>query len=426
MKSNKRPILCGVLSGILMGSGQLLNRQFLKGILYLATHILLILWVYPYIYWGVEGLVTLGVTPKQDHSLFLMVYGVLSLIALVYLILFQVSCIKDAYRNAVKRQNHEILPNFREGFRDSLRRKSPLFFAAPGIIAVSFIVVLPLVFSIMLGFTNYDLYHQPPGKLLDWVGFKNFVDLFTIRSWSYTLTSILLWTVEFTILTSVLPYMVGILIAVLLNNPRVRFQKAIKVGFILPWAIPSYISIQVWRGMFDTNDGFINHILQDLFHLQGVGWFQNTTSARAALVIVAVWCGFTFPMMISDSIMKSIPSELYEAARLDGAAPHHCFFKITLPLLLFSIAPLFIMGLSGAFNNFNLIYLLTQGYPPNLDFVGAGNTDILISWLFNMTFTTMKYNYASAISLLIFIFLAAFSIFNLRRTKNFTEEDIMQ
>jgi arabinogalactan oligomer/maltooligosaccharide transport system permease protein len=130
--------------------------------------------------------------------------------------------------------------------------------------------------------------------------------------------------------------------------------------------------------------------------------------------------------MISDSIMKGIPSELYEAARLDGAAPRHCFFKITMPLLLFSIAPLFIMGLSGAFNNFNLIYLLTQGNPPNLDFVGAGNTDILISWLFNMTFTTMKYNYASAISLLIFIFLAVFSIFNLRRTKNFTEEDMMQ
>ena len=110
----------------------------------------------------------------------------------------------------------------------------------------------------------------------------------------------------------------------------------------------------------------------------------------------------------------------------DGAAPRHCFFKITMPLLLFSISPLFIMGLSGAFNNFNLIYLLTQGNPPNLDFVGAGNTDILISWLFNMTFNTMKYNYASAVSLLIFIFLAAFSIFNLRKTKNFTEEDMMQ
>lgn len=426
MKRSKKPILCGVLSGVLMGTGQMVNKQFLKGILYIVTHVLLLLWVYPYIYWGIEGLVTLGTTPKADHSLFLMVYGVLSVIALVYLLIFHISCIKDAYRNAMKLQDHEVLPSFMEGFRESLRRKAPVFFAAPGIIVISLIVVLPLVFSIMLGFTNYDLYHQPPGKLLDWVGLQNFKDLFTIQSWSRTLSGVLLWTLEFTILTSVLPYMVGILIALLLNNPRVRFKKAIKVGFILPWAIPSYISVQVWKGMFDTNDGFINHVLRDVFNLQGVEWFQNTTSARAALVIVAIWCGFTFPMMISDSIMKGIPSELYEAARLDGAAPRHCFFKITMPLLLFSISPLFIMGLSGAFNNFNLIYLLTQGNPPNLDFVGAGNTDILISWLFNMTFNTMKYNYASAVSLLIFIFLAAFSIFNLRKTKNFTEEDMMQ
>ncbi len=426
MKPSKRPIVCGVLSGLYMGVGQLVNRQWLKGILYLAVHTFLILWVYPYIYWGIEGLITLGATPKVDHSLFLMIYGILSIIALVYLLMFYVSCIKDAYRIAKMRQNHEIPPSFKEGFKACLRRKSPLFFAAPGMVAVSLIVILPLVFSIMLGFTNYDLYHQPPGKLLDWVGFQNFVNLFTIRSWSHTFTSILLWTLEFTILSSVLPYIIGIIIALLINHPRVRFKKLIKTGFILPWAIPSYISIQVWRGMFDTNDGFINHILRDVFNLPGVEWMQNTASARTALIIVAIWCGFTFPMMISDSIMKGIPSELYEAARLDGASPTRCFFKITLPLLLFSIAPLFIMGLSGAFNNFNLIYLLTQGNPPNLDFVGAGNTDILISWLFNMTFNTMKYNYASAISLLIFILLAVFSIFNLRRTKNFKEEEMLQ
>ena len=270
MKPSKRPILCGVLSGLYMGVGQLVNKQWLKGILYIAINTLLILWVYPYIYWGIEGLVTLGVTPKADHSLFLMVYGILSIIALVYLLVFYVSCIKDAYRNAKLLQSHEVLPGFKEGFKNCLRRKSPLFFAAPGIVAVSLIVILPLVFSIMLGFTNYDLYHQPPGKLLDWVGAQNFVNLFTIQSWSHTFTSILLWTLEFTVLSSVLPYFVGIVIALLLNHPRVRFKKVIKTGFILPWAIPSYISIQVWRGMFDTNDGFINHILRDVFNLQGV------------------------------------------------------------------------------------------------------------------------------------------------------------
>lgn len=426
MEKKKRAIVYGILSGLYMGLGQLFNRQYLKGILYLIFHTFLILWVFPYIYWGIEGLITLGSVPMQDHSLFLMVYGILSIIALVFLLVIYVSCIKDAYRNAILRMEHKELLTFKEGFRSLLKRRGYLFFCAPGMAAVALIVILPLAFSIMLAFTNYDLYHQPPGKLVDWVGFKNFVDIATTQSWSYTFTHILLWTIAFTILTSVLPYAVGIFIAVLLNNPRIRFKKVFKLGFVLPWAIPSYISILVWKGMFDTNDGFINNALTDLFGMDPIPWMQNTTAARVALVLVAIWCGFTFPMMISDSVMKGISQDLYEAARLDGASSGVCFRKITFPLLMFSISPLFIMGLAGAFNNFNLIYLFTAGGPPNLDFMGAGSTDILISWLFNLTFNTMKYNYASALSLIIFIILALFSIYNLRRTRSFSEEEMLQ
>lgn len=426
MNGKNRPLICAVLSGVYMGVGQLLNRQFLKGMLYLSLQTIMILWVFPYIYWGIEGLVTLGTVPKQDHSLFLMVYGILSLIALVFILYIYVSCIKDAYKNAVLLREHKTLMKFKDGFRNMLRKKAHIFFAAPGAAAVALIVILPLAFSIMLAFTNYDLYHQPPGKLVEWVGFKNFVDIATTQSWSYTFFNILLWTVAFTLLTSILPYAVGILIAVLLNSPRVRFKRIFKLGFVLPWAIPSYISILVWKGMFDTNDGFINSVLSELFGMGHIPWMQNVTAARVALVIVAVWCGFTFPMMISDSVMKSIPSELYEAARLDGATARTCFSRITMPLLMFSIAPMFIMGLAGAFNNFNLIYLFSAGGPPNLDFVGAGSTDILISWLFNLTFNTMKYNYASALSLVIFIILALFSMYNLKRTKSFTEEEMLQ
>lgn len=426
MSGTKHPLLCALLSAVYMGIGQLMNRQILKGILYLFLHTVLLLWVLPYIYWGVEGLVTLGTVPKQDHSLFLMVYGILSLIALAFILVIYVSCIKDAWRNATLLKAHKELPGFKAGFRNMLKRKAHIFFAAPGMMAVALIVILPLAFSIMLAFTNYDLYHQPPGKLVSWVGMKNFVDILTTQSWSYTFFNILLWTVIFTLLTSVLPYAVGIFIAVLLNSPKVRFKRVFKLGFVLPWAIPSYISILVWKGMFDTNDGFINHVLSELFGMAHIPWMQNVTAARVALVIVAVWCGFTFPMMISDSVMKSIPSELYEAAKLDGATSRTCFSRITLPLLMFSIAPMFIMGLAGAFNNFNLIYLFSAGAPPNLDFVGAGSTDILISWLFNLTFNTMKYNYASAISLVIFIILALFSIYNLKKTKSFTEEEMLQ
>lgn len=425
-QNNRKPLLCGFLSGLYMGIGQVLNKQYIKGILYMITETLLLLFVVPYLYWGIEGLITLGTVPKTDHSLFLMTYGILAVIASCYLLAMYISCIKDAYQNAQLLQSGGSPLKFKASIKRFLERKAHLLFVSPGVIAVSLIVVLPLVFSIMIGFTTYDAYHQPPAKLLDWVGFQNFIDIFTIESWSYTLKNIFWWTIQWTVLSSVLPYAVGIFIAVLLNNPRIRGRRLIKTAFILPWAIPSYISILVWKGMFDTNDGIINHFLTTLFNTDGVPWMQTIGTARVALLIVAVWCGFTFPMMISDSVMKSIPSELYEAARLDGASSTKCFFRITFPLLMFSIAPLFIMGLAGAFNNFNMIYLFSAGGPPNLEFMGAGNTDILISWLYNMTFNTMKYNYASAISLLIFFVLALFSGYNLKKTKNFTEEDMMQ
>ncbi len=424
-KRGRRPALCAVLSALFMGLGQMLNRQFLKGALYMAAHVMLVFWAAPYLSWGIEDLITLGYVPMRDHSLFAMVYGILSLIALVFIIVFYVLCITDAYKCAKKLQNYEQLPTFRQGFRNTLSRRAPLFFAAPGVLAVCAIVVLPLVFSIIIGFTDYDAYHQPPAKILEWVGMQNYVQIFQLETWAHTFRSILLWTLSFTVLSSVLPYAFGIGVAVLLNHPRLRFRRVFKTIMVLPWAIPSYISIMVWRGMFDTNNGIINSFIRAL-GLEGVPWMQDGAATRVALVIISVWSGFTFPMLIADSIMKSIPSELYEAAKLDGASSVRSFFAITFPMLFFSISPLFIMSVAGAFNNFNIIYLFSEGGPPNLSYMGAGNTDNLISWIYKLTYTAQKYNYASAITFIIFIFLAVFSIINLSRTKSFREEEMLQ
>lgn len=426
LKREISPPIKAVASTLVMGLGQILNRQYVKGLLYFGIYIFLILFGIPLMRFGIEDLITLGTVPMVQHSLFLMVYGILSLICLFFVIWFYVANILDAYNTGKKISNGTDPKDLRQSFKTILSKKAPYFFLAPCILAVCLIVILPLVFSVMLGFTNYDLYHQPPAHLVEWVGLKNFVSIFSIKSWAVTFWSILLWTIEFTILTSVLPYALGIIIAVLLNNPRVKGQRIIKTIFILPWAIPSYISIMVWRGMFDTNYGIINGFLQSAFGMEPVPWMQNTFFARMALVIVSIWIGFSFPMMLADGIIKSIPSDVYEAAVLDGASPLKKFTKITLPLLMFSIAPLFIMSLAGAFNNFNLIYLFTKGEPVNINYQGAGSTDILISWLFKMTFNNSKYNYASAISMIIFLFIATLSIYNFRRTKSFKEEDMMQ
>ena len=138
---------------------------------------------------------------------------------------------------------------------------------------------------------------------------------------------------------------------------------------------------------------------------------------------MSVWTGFSYPMMLSENIIKNIDREIYEAAALEGATGAKAFFHITLPLLMFSISPIFIMSLAGVFNNFNTIFLLTGGGPLNLDYQSAGSTDILITWLFKMTINNNKYNFGAAISLILFILVAIFSIFQLRKTRAFKEED---
>jgi arabinogalactan oligomer/maltooligosaccharide transport system permease protein len=330
MKNRKKVILTTLSSSICMGLGQIINGQIIKGILYLSFFVFCILYPIPFSYYCIEGMITLGSVPMQDHSLFLLVYGILGLIVMGYIIFFYISNIKDAYKNAVKLQKGEKLISFKDSFKVFLGKRSALLFITPGFIAISLIVILPLIFSILIGFTNYDTYHQPPAKLVDWVGIKNFIEIFTIESWRTTFLGILAWTFLWTLLSSVLPYAVGITTAAVLNNPKIKFKQILKTIYILPFAIPGYIMILVWRGMFDTDFGLVNHFLNN-FSIMNIPWFQDAFFAKMALVIVAVWTGFTFPFMLADGIMKSIPSELYEAAKLDGASSLVCFARLHFP-----------------------------------------------------------------------------------------------
>jgi len=429
MKTTLRPprrvMVTAVASAMCMGAGQIMNRQIIKGILYITAFLFSVLYAIPYCMYCIEDLISLGTIPGKEHSLFLIVHGLLAIVILGYFLFLYVGNIRDAYRTAAARAAGEEAPGFVAGLKAFLSRRKALIIVSPGVVVVILVVILPLVFSILIGFTSYDSFNQPPGKLLSWVGIKNFVSIFTIKSWAATFWGVLGWTLCWTVLSSVLPYALGVITAVVMNNPRVKGKRFFKTVFILPYAIPGYIMILVWRSMFDTDFGLINTLLGSI-GVEPIQWLHQVGSARFALVLVALWSGFTFPFMLSDGILKSIPSELYEAARLDGASSLLCFRRITLPLLFFSIAPMFIMGLAGAFNNFNLIYLLTEGGPPDIVFQGAGQTDILISWLFKMTFNLHNYKLASAISLIIFIFIGTFSIVSLRRTRSFKEEDMVQ
>ncbi len=411
-------------SALFCGTGLLLQKRFLMGTLYALVEIAAVVLFF---LWGKDalaGLISLGHTPMQDHSLVMMVYGILAAILCAAFILFWLLNIRTTYRNGIKiRAAHCPRNTLLDSMRTWSHEHVHMLFLAPGIIAIAAVILLPLIFSICLAFTDYDANHQPPANILNWVGLENYRDLLVLGQYAQTFFGILGWTVVWSVCSSVIPYFLGIIIAVLLNNPHLRGRKFFKFIYVLPWAIPGYITLLVLQSMFDTGYGFINQLL-GLFGVENIRWLTSVGPARCALLLVSVWTGFSYPMMLSENIIKNIPRDIYEAATLDGSSGYNTFWHITFPLLMNSISPIFIMTVAGAFNNFNTIYLITSGGPLNLDYQSAGSTDILITWLFKLTINNNKYNYGAAISTVLFIMIAVFSIFNLRKTRAFSEENL--
>lgn len=234
------------------------------------------------------------------------------------------------------------------------------------------------------------------------------------------MTSVLQWNIVWAIVSTFTSFAAGFGLALLMNREDIRFRTFFRTAFILPWAMPSFISALVWTGLFNTTFGPINEVLGYL-GVSPIPWLSNAMWARIALFIVNVWMGFPFQMVLCLGILQGIPRELYEAAWVDGATERQGFWYITLPSVLYAVGPMLILQLAGNFNNFGLIYLLTGGGPTVFGNRGAGATDLLISWMYKLTFNLSKFNYAAAVGILIFIPVALISVYNLRQTRAFKE-----
>ena len=206
----------------------------------------------------------------------------------------------------------------------------------------------------------------------------------------------------------------GLLLALALNKP-IRGRRIYRSILVLPYAMPSIMSILIWGGMFNTEFGAINEIIG-----RQIAWFQDPTFARAAVILVNLWLGFPYFYLVCSGSLQAIPGELLEAAAIDGANPRQVFRRVTLPLLLQILSPLLIASFAFNFNNFNLIYLLTGGGPKQqLDGEIAGATDILISYTYQIAFGSniQDLGLASAISVIIFFIVAAISLYGVKRSK---------
>ncbi|KML33196.1 MULTISPECIES: carbohydrate ABC transporter permease [Rossellomorea] len=410
---------------LIPGLGQLYHRQFLKGVFFLIMTLSFILVFKDLISLGLWGITTLGTDVSYgDHSIFLMVYGILAIIVILFGIAFYLYNLRDAYKNGIKRDNGEKIATIREQYRNLVDNGFPYLIMSPGFLLLIFVVIFPIIFVILLAFTNYDLYHSPPAKLVDWVGIQNFVDIFKIDIWRETFVTVLAWTLVWTLGATTLQVALGIFLAIIVNQKDLKGKAIIRTVLILPWAIPAFVSILVFAGMFNESFGAINRDILGFFGIEGLPWMTEPLFSRIALIMIQMWLGFPFIFAMTTGVLQSIPDELYEAATVDGASAVQKFKNITLPLVLFATAPIIITQYTFNFNNFNVIYLFNGGGPA-LTGQNAGGTDILISWIYRLTMTSAQYSKAAAITLLLSIIVITVAIWQFKKTKSFQEEDMM-
>ena len=419
-KTKHNPTLAALLS-IIPGLGQMYNKRFIKGSVIFILFAAFMIAMFDFLSTGVTGLMTLGVEERVDDSRVFLSEGILSLIFITFFVTFYVLNILDARSDAKKLQMGWKVPGVVEGFRNAWDTGFPYLLVGPGLFLLIFVVLFPLLFMGFLAFTNYSLYNAPPRALLDWVGFKNFIDLFTITELRGTFVNVLSWTLIWTFLATTLSIAVAMFLSILVNDPRLKFKKFIRTIFILPWAVPGFVTIIIFTALFNDNFGAINaDIIQPLFGT-AIPWLTEANWTKVALIMIQIWLGFPFVFALFTGVLQGISSDWYEAADMDGASRWQKFKFITFPHLMFATGPLLITQFTFNFNNFNIIYLFNGGGPP-VRGQSAGGTDILISWIYNLTFTNSQYSLAAAISIILGIIVATFAFFQFRRSSSFKEE----
>lgn len=269
-------------------------------------------------------------------------------------------------------------------------------------------------------FVSADGERLTPGWKVS-VGFENFTKMFTDSRISGAFLQIAAWTFAFAFLSVATTFVLGLALALVFNDPRIRGRKVYRALMILPYAFPGFLAALVWKGMLNERFGFVNEVI---FRGADIGWLNDPWLAKLAVLGVNLWLGFPYMFLICTGALQAIPNDVIESSKLDGAGPFRIVSKIIFPLLLVSVAPLLISSFAFNFNNFTLIYMLTGGGP---NFPGSpliiGSTDLLISMVYSVAFESgvKQYGLAAAVSILIFIFVGFISWLGFRRTRQLEE-----
>ncbi len=410
------------LSFLIMGFGQLVRGQLVRGLTMLGLEAGILFYLIDFGWAYLKNIVTLGTvetykegrrTVYGDNSFLILLYGLLTVVVVIALIyLWRVNLRQN--REAEQRLKlGKRLPSNKDDLASLFDKNFDKTLLALPVLGIFVFTVLPIIFMICIAFTNYDATHQPPAKLFTWVGLENFKALFGIGGEGFggTFFYVLGWTLVWAFFATFLTYFLGMAVAIMINKKGIKFKKLWRTILVMTIAVPQFVSLLYVGKMFAT-DGLVNSYLLKWGWIQSaIPFWDNATYARILIIVINLWIGIPYTMLIVTGLLMNIPAELYESARIDGANPFQTFRKITLPYMLFVTGPFLLTQFIGNLNNFNVIFLLNRGRPQSMSLSNnAGSTDLLVTWLYKMTINDSNYKIPAVIGIMVFLVTAVISL----------------
>ena len=427
------------LSCLIMGLGNFAAGQIVKGVLFLAIEAVFIYYMYTNgLYW-LYMLPSLGDTATSevwsdelgvyvyvqgDNSQQILLFAVATIAIIIAFVVAWQSAVRSGYMGLMVKKNGEKVPSIKTDLKSLLDENVHKLLMLPPFAMIAIFTMVPLVYMMLMAFTNYSAVGDHL-ILFDWVGLQNFKALFDSGSAiGKQFGSVLLWTLIWAFFATFLNFFLGTFMAIIINRKTTRCKGLWRTILSLTIAVPQFVSLMIIRNMFKDN-GAVNTLFQSLGILaqgQVYPWMTDATWARILLIVINLWVGIPYTVMQVTGILQNIPEDQYEAARIDGASVVQQFIYVTLPYMIFVLTPYIITQFTGNINNFNIIYLLTGGGPT---YVGdsAGQTDLLVTWLYKLSIDKQQYYMGAVIGIFTFIVLAVVALVTYRNSGSYKNEE---
>lgn len=445
------------LSLFWMGAGYFRRKQYAKALLMTVFEIAVLLFTVTFASQYVPKFGTLGTVKQEavfnmetmkkefndyDNSFKILLFSLVSFVIWIMFLVVYIWNIKKQYalQKLAERGGH--INTFLEDLNQYRNKKFYVTLLAFPMIGVILFTVIPLLVMILVAFTNYDQQHMPPSELFTWTGLTNFISLFggggMTVTFGYSFVRVLAWTLIWAVFATFTTYIGGILLSLLINHKRVKLKKMWRTLFIITIAVPQFVSLLLVRNFF-SDGGIVNTLcanigitdfLRDigLISTSYIPFLSSPGWAHVMIILINIWVGVPFQMLIATGVLMNLPTEQLESARIDGATPRQTFRHITMPYVLFITGPALVTDFVKNINNFNVIYLLTQDVYTTTNQALANSqakeVDLLVTWLFTLTQDYYNYKMAAVIGIVVFVICAVFTliIFNRMIRGNREEE----